>query len=247
MNRHVFGVQLSEETTRSQFTNFFYSDEVQVTQNGSTKTIRIPTDRRLTVMEEIDTMGAPVLKRGERADVPAPLGSAVDDLEPAGGDIGVEMMLNGDDFRAMMEGGNIPAGTPIGGGGGPRQRTGMPAQGDNEKLTLGSILQVFDGILETPGRIIIMTTNHPEKLDPALVRPGRVDVVVNFDRFTAVEIHEMFEKITGKTIPEEDLRKIPDAEWSAAQVAQKIFENWEHEEDAIEALKGSPPATDTLG
>jgi SpoVK/Ycf46/Vps4 family AAA+-type ATPase len=119
----------------------------------------------------------------------------------------------------------------------------MPAQGDNEKLTLGSILQVFDGILETPGRIIIMTTNHPEKLDPALVRPGRVDVVVNFDRFTAVEIHEMFEKITGKTIPEEDLRKIPDAEWSAAQVAQKIFENWENEEEAIEALK-APPSPD---
>jgi hypothetical protein len=29
------------------------------------------------------------------------------------------------------------------------------------------------GVVDTPKRIVIMTTNHPEKLDPALYRPGR--------------------------------------------------------------------------
>ena len=30
-------------------------------------------------------------------------------------------------------------------------------------------------MIDTPDRIVIMTSNHPEKLDPALVRPGRIN------------------------------------------------------------------------
>jgi chaperone BCS1 len=29
--------------------------------------------------------------------------------------------------------------------------------------------------VDTPERIVVMTTNHPERLDPALIRPGRID------------------------------------------------------------------------
>jgi SpoVK/Ycf46/Vps4 family AAA+-type ATPase len=46
----------------------------------------------------------------------------------------------------------------------------------DEELTLSFILNLLDGILETPGRILIMTSNYPEKLDKALIRPGRVDI-----------------------------------------------------------------------
>ncbi len=34
---------------------------------------------------------------------------------------------------------------------------------------------VLDGVIDTPERIVIMTTNHPEQLDPALIRPGRIN------------------------------------------------------------------------
>lgn len=40
---------------------------------------------------------------------------------------------------------------------------------------LQGLLNVLDGVVDTPGRIVIMTTNHPETLDPALIRPGRID------------------------------------------------------------------------
>ena len=43
------------------------------------------------------------------------------------------------------------------------------------KLTLAGLLNVLDGVVDSPGRILIMTTNHPEKLDPALIRPGRIN------------------------------------------------------------------------
>jgi hypothetical protein len=39
-------------------------------------------------------------------------------------------------------------------------------------LLLLLLLQALDGVVDTPGRLIVMSTNHPEKLDPALIRPG---------------------------------------------------------------------------
>ena len=50
----------------------------------------------------------------------------------------------------------------------------------SEELTLAFFLNLLDGILETPGRILILTSNHPEKLDGALIRPGRIDITINF-------------------------------------------------------------------
>jgi len=44
-----------------------------------------------------------------------------------------------------------------------------------DRLNLSGILNVLDGVVDTPNRLLVMTTNHPEKLDPALIRPGRVD------------------------------------------------------------------------
>jgi ATP-dependent 26S proteasome regulatory subunit len=40
---------------------------------------------------------------------------------------------------------------------------------------LAGLLNVLDGVVDTPERIIVMTTNHPDKLDPALVRPARIN------------------------------------------------------------------------
>jgi chaperone BCS1 len=51
---------------------------------------------------------------------------------------------------------------------------GRERRGDS-KLTLSGLLNTIDGPLATEGRILIMTSNHPDRLDPALVRPGRID------------------------------------------------------------------------
>lgn len=42
-------------------------------------------------------------------------------------------------------------------------------------ISLSTLLNCIDGVNATEGRLLFMTTNHPEKLDPALIRPGRVD------------------------------------------------------------------------
>jgi len=62
-----------------------------------------------------------------------------------------------------------------------------------EELSLSFILNLLDGILETPGRILIVTTNHVEKLDKAFIRPGRIDVNLEVGYCTLDMIKSMFD------------------------------------------------------
>ncbi|KAI1106607.1 BCS1 N terminal-domain-containing protein [Jackrogersella minutella] len=48
------------------------------------------------------------------------------------------------------------------------------------KLSLSGLLNILDGVASQEGRVLIMTTNHIDKLDSALIRPGRVDMMVKF-------------------------------------------------------------------
>jgi len=46
----------------------------------------------------------------------------------------------------------------------------------DNKVTFSGLLNAIDGVAAGEGRILFLTTNHPEKLDPALIRPGRCDI-----------------------------------------------------------------------
>ncbi|KAF9876008.1 hypothetical protein CkaCkLH20_06454 [Colletotrichum karsti] len=50
----------------------------------------------------------------------------------------------------------------------------------SSRLSLSGLLNILDGVASQEGRVLIMTTNHMEKLDKALIRPGRVDQIVKF-------------------------------------------------------------------
>ena len=45
-----------------------------------------------------------------------------------------------------------------------------------ELVTMSGFLNAIDGAVTRDGRILIMTTNYPDKIDPAVIRPGRADV-----------------------------------------------------------------------
>lgn len=66
-------------------------------------------------------------------------------------------------------------------------------EGDS-KITFSGFLNAIDGIASGDGKILIMTTNHIDKLDPALVRPGRVDVRVKFGKADLYIMSEMFKR-----------------------------------------------------
>jgi hypothetical protein len=93
---------------------------------------------------------------------------------------------------------------------------------NDDKLTLGDLLNLIDGIIETPGRIMIITTNYPEKLDHALIRPGRIDMKVHFDTCTRVTLNDIFRFFfDGHSLTSEQLLTIPYSKLTPATVIQK--------------------------
>ena len=75
---------------------------------------------------------------------------------------------------------------------------------------LSYFLNILDGLQECPGRIIIMTTNKPEELDRALIRPGRIDHNINFTLATtkdSIDILEFYwkEKCLYNDLPSEKI------------------------------------------
>ena len=66
-----------------------------------------------------------------------------------------------------------------------------------DELDLSGILNALDGIVESPGRMIVMTTNHPEMLDPALLRPGRIDHSLLLGHMEAEDMIDMFSHYYG--------------------------------------------------
>ncbi len=54
------------------------------------------------------------------------------------------------------------------------------------------LLNAIDGVAAQEGRMLFMTTNHIERLNEALVRPGRVDVRLEFTHASAEQITDFF-------------------------------------------------------
>ncbi|KAG7377165.1 hypothetical protein PHYBOEH_001086 [Phytophthora boehmeriae] len=77
-----------------------------------------------------------------------------------------------------------------------------------DKLNLSGLLNVLDGVIDCPGRIVIMTTNHPEKLDPALVRPGRVNKKLMLGHMGSKEVQQMLEYYCGTSLSENQQRRL---------------------------------------
>jgi len=66
---------------------------------------------------------------------------------------------------------------------------------NNPFITFSNFLNILDGVLYKHGCIIFLTTNHPEKLDHALLRVGRIDHFLEFGYPKKKEIHRLFNDI----------------------------------------------------
>ncbi|KAK3720172.1 hypothetical protein LTR37_003996 [Vermiconidia calcicola] len=69
-------------------------------------------------------------------------------------------------------------------------------------VTLSGLLNVLDGIHSKEGMVTIMTSNSPDSLDPALVRPGRIDRKVLFGYASKEVIAKLFVHIFEKSVEE---------------------------------------------
>ena len=67
-----------------------------------------------------------------------------------------------------------------------------------------------------------MTTNNKDKLDPALYRPGRVDIMIDFKRCDHYQIRKMFSQYIKREIDPDVLSKIPQDMFSPADIIQTL-------------------------
>lgn len=65
---------------------------------------------------------------------------------------------------------------------------------------LSYFLNILDGLNECSGRIIIMTTNKIDYLDKALIRPGRIDIKINFTKCSRYDIYMMIKSFWGDDV-----------------------------------------------
>jgi SpoVK/Ycf46/Vps4 family AAA+-type ATPase len=115
---------------------------------------------------------------------------------------------------------------------------------DSLKLDLSFLLNLLDGVLELPGRIVIMTSNYPEKLDHALIRPGRIDVTADFKKCTNETIIEMLEFFYDIELETSELKSIIQLEEyfiSPAELGKWMFETIDDHKICIEKLLKTIP------
>jgi energy-coupling factor transporter ATP-binding protein EcfA2 len=220
--RHIINIKLHKFVTKTQMENLFFNESLNIVQNGRNETVIIPIDQRIYLFEDLDADDTDILL--DRSEMPA---------------------YDKDNFSFINP---------------PQNHTQNQKQNQNhvsqceyksreekekeefssEKLTLSCLLNLLDGVLEAPGRIVIMTTNHIEKLDSALIRPGRIDLICEFKKCTnnsIIEFIEMFYDTELTDDSKNQIRGLDEYKITPAEMTKIMFENFEDYAACIEKLK----------
>lgn len=179
-NRHIFNLSLRDHTTQQQLTNLFFNDTVNIMVEGNKQTLKIPLNKRIYVIEDIDCLTDVVLDR---------------ELYPQNNKKG------------------------------------------SEAITLSFLLNLLDGVLETPGRILVITSNYPERLDKAFIRPGRIDVKIEFTYTNRPFILDMVNKFYTTSLTLEDIPEELDNVFTPAEVMECLCTYFKEPLKSIEYMK----------
>jgi hypothetical protein len=117
----------------------------------------------------------------------------------------------------------------------------------DDELDLATLLNVLDGIRETPGRILILSTNYPERLDEALLRPGRFDMILEYKKHSVDVLTHHMEDFYDIALTKEQITTLRaggcDGKWTPAEVSQILFKNIGNVEGAVRDLVKQSPNT----
>ena len=117
-----------------------------------------------------------------------------------------------------------------------------------DPIDLSFLLNLLDGTLESSGRILVFTSNFPERFDKALIRPGRIDMIIHFKKCSRAVLKEMIEGFYEIKTPEHPLFEdsAMDEKWSPAEVNQILFRNFEDPNQAMNELHSLVASTPLL-
>ena len=179
-NRHIFNLSLREYTSQQQLTNLFFNDTISVISENSKHSLKIPINKRIYVIEDIDCLTDVVLDR---------------ELYP------------------------------------------QDNSSDGDAITLSFLLNLLDGVLETPGRILVITSNYPERLDKAFIRPGRIDVKIEFTYTNRAFILDMVNKFYSKTLTIDSIPEELDNIFTPAEIMECMCTYFKEPLKSIELMQ----------
>lgn len=190
-----------------------------IMQSNIVGEVEIPQKNRLWVFEEVDCWQH-IIKSRRVARTPSKNhhGKRGKDSDP-------------DNHNTTMA--LIDALQQVSSAGGP---AGCNNNNEFEFSQLGSLLELLDGLMEMQDRMIIMTTNHPDKMDDALIRPGRIDICHEFKRLSRRHVCDLYKLWYGVEFPQDKVKDVYDNKFSQAELAQ-LFALHDHQ-SILEMLAG---------
>ena len=105
----------------------------------------------------------------------------------------------------------------------------------SNSITLEYMLNLLDGTLTFDDSIVIITTNHLEKIDPALYRHGRIDNLIEMKKSDHYQIKKIFKRFIQRDIDENVLKSIPEDKYTPAKIifSLKMWVKKRHETDNV--------------
>ena len=208
LDRHIIVIPLNKISSQEEFMKAFNEQ----TYNKNNPKNSICFEKKIIVFEDIDCMIDMVKDRSEISSGPTmnnPQAPEPQNTEEKTGEL-IKAVIA--DIRNEDE----------------NQLSSFMKKSSSSKksdLTLSFVLNVIDGIRETPGRVLIITSNFYNKLDKALTRPGRIDISLEMKNASIAVIEEMYDYYYNESIPESVRKSLKDNIISPAVINNIRFDS----------------------
>jgi ATP-dependent Zn protease len=198
--RHLIVLSLKLIKTKQQLDEFFFEDRY----NKNNKPNSLGFDNKIIIIEDIDCLGEIVWKRENKLTSE----NSTKSSDTNGNQQLTALKLN-DVLNAVISKNEEIDNTVT---------SSLKKTTEEDPITLDDILNLWDGLKETPGRILGISSNHYELLDPALVRPGRIDITLKLDNVSHDILRKMHLQYYNTNIDEEKLKNINVCFYSPAEI-----------------------------
>ena len=214
LERHVVVIPFKLIKTKKQLDKFFFEN----TYSRDNEKNSITFDKKIIVFEDIDCVGDIVLDRSKKMSVNKYLQGKTEKDDVKIGDV-LQSIVDLNDNSSCVK---LPT-------------TAVQFSKD-EPITLDDILNLWDGIRETPGRIIVISSNHYDKLDDALIRPGRIDISHELSNCSHDTISKLYSHLYGSEINKTMLKKTKPYFYSPAEIVNLYVSNKDDEQAFLKRL-----------
>lgn len=200
-NRHLVVISLKLIKTKRDLDSIFFED--RYCQDNKKKSMTF--DKKIIVFEDIDCMGDIVLNREKvrQKNTPAKKNERTSKTNHTEVMSLLEALATNDSSNqnTITKPATFSCVPPI-----------------EDPITLDDILNLWDGIRETPGRIMVISSNHYHELDPALIRPGRIDMTLELSYANHQTIKEIYMHLFKAPLEDCKLAKIKENVYSPAEI-----------------------------